>query len=85
MIYRLSPRSSSSIEKMKTILREKIIHKEIEIFHNFLGEKYRIHGKLKAENSIALVGYIIKEDLNVLRDIACFWMEGHNGNVNSKV
>lgn len=77
MIYWLNPKSSSNIEKMETVLREKIIHKGIEmiLFHKFLGVKYRINGNIKEENPIPLVGYV-KEGLNVPRDIACVWMEG---------
>lgn len=79
MIYRLNPRSSSSIEKKKkTVLREKTVHERIEmkpLFHKFLGGKYRTSGSLK-KKIIALARYV-KGDLNVLRGIPCFWMESH--------
>lgn len=60
MIHRLNPRSTSSIEKIKTVPKEKIIHKGIEmiLFHKFQGRKYRTNENLKEENSIALVGNV---------------------------
>lgn len=78
MIYRLNPRSSFGIEKMKTVLREKIIHKGIEmiLFHKFQGGgEMQNKWKPKGRKFYSFSG--ICKRFEVLRDIACFWMKGH--------
>lgn len=72
-------RNSSSIEKKKkTVLREKLVNKgiEIETISQIPVEGMYNKWKSKEENHITLVRYV-KEDFNVLRGIPYFLMEKH--------